>query len=202
MGMGQHAESEEGVIEKSSSEITIPAEIGPKRTPKLELRATEKVPHRGLQVPRPPFSQAPPRSLRKYITTGKKVKIRAMSSAGMSRKTICEVERITSEQFDLIMDDPSLDILDSKIVDETKKTLGAGFLQLSDLALQQAGSPEKLEKMNAFQSTIIAATAYDKFRLSENLSTQNISIQGIVAHLHNEKEELRKAREALIESLQ
>ena len=120
----------------------------------------------------------------------------------MSRKTICEVERISADQFDMIMEDPSLDILDSKIVEETKKTLGAGFLQLSDLALQQAGSPEKLEKMNAFQSTIIAATAYDIFRLSENLSTQNISIQGIVAHLHNEKEELRKAREALIESLQ
>ena len=200
--MAHSTVANEGVVEKSSSGIAVPAEIVPKRAPKLKLCATEKSPHYELQVPRPLSSQAPPRSLRKYITTGKKVKIRAMASAGMSRKTICEVERISADQFDMIMEDPSLDILDSKIVEETKKTLGAGFLQLSDLALQQAGSPEKLEKMNAFQSTIIAATAYDKFRLSENLSTQNISIQGIVAHLHNEKEELRKAREALIESLQ
>lgn len=184
-------------LEKSS--ITFPIESSrPVSRRKFDKnRSIRMEPQQGFAS----CTSIPEKPARQYITTGKKIKIRSMAKSGMKKKMICELEHVSPAQFEMIISDPSLEILDAQITEETRKTLGAGFLQLSDLALQQATNPEKLGKMNAFQSTIIAATAYDKFRLSENLSTQNISIQGIVAHLHNEKEELKKAREAVIESL-
>ena len=186
-------------VSSSPDSISIPVEIDAKLTKKFRAHKLEDpYPATGLNS----LTTKPIRGLpRKYLTTGKKIKVRAMMKARMDKKLICELEKISSDQYDLIMDDPALDIMDNVVNEETKKMLGSSFLQLSDLALQQATRPDKLEKMNAFQTTIIAATAYDKFRLSENLSTQNISVQGIVAHLQNEKEELRKARETLLESL-
>ncbi len=183
----------------SSETISLPAEIDTKFPKKFLERQKDPVyPQTGFTSPEVTTVKRPPRQ---YLTTGKKIKVRAMVKARMAKGLICELEKISSDQYESIMDDPALDIMDGTISDETKKMLGSSFLQLSDLALQHATRPEKLEKMNAFQNTIIAATAYDKFRLSENLSTQNISVQGIVAHLQNEKEELRKARETLLESL-
>lgn len=198
----QSERQSDSCIEKDTSPseaISIPVCID-KKFPKKFLSHKSEAPYpaTGLNS----LSKKPARGLpRKYLTTGKKIKVRAMMKARMEKKLICGLEKISSEQYDLIMDDPALDIMDNVVNEETKKMLGTSFLQLSDLALQQATRPEKLEKMSAFQTTIIAATAYDKFRLSENLSTQNISVQGIVAHLQNEKEELRKARETLLESL-
>jgi hypothetical protein len=65
------------------------------------------------------------------------------------------------------------DVMD--LVDERRLALGEQFSHLAHRALQSITDID-LEKMNAYQKTLISSISYDKHRLATGQSTQNFAV--------------------------
>lgn len=133
------------------------------------------------------------------LTTGKKLIVLAMLDAGVSVRDIELKERISSHSIRKIRDDARLREVasGSESMEQVRKSIGNSFYYLADVSLQKASQESRLNKMNSYQLTGIASLAYDKARLADGLSTENISIRGVVGHIQNEVGTLRKMRQVL-----
>lgn len=133
------------------------------------------------------------------LSTGQKLAILSLVRMGLTTKEIAFKEKVSPRTVGYIKADQHLNLLleNNKAMDITKKSLGNNFYLLADSAVTRAQDPEKLENMSAFQLAGIAGLAYDKARLAEGLSTENISIRGMVSHIQEEKNNLTALRERL-----
>jgi len=133
------------------------------------------------------------------LSTGQKLSILALTRLGLTTREIAFKEKVSERTIEYIKADEKLNLLldNNKAMETTKRTLGNNFYLLADSALTRAQDPEKLDNMNAYQLAGIAALSYDKARLAEGLSTENISIRGMVSHIQEEKNNLTALRERL-----
>lgn len=140
-----------------------------------------------------------PQQKKPPLSTGRKLMIRAMLDNGASIRQVAFQEHVHYTTVRKIKLDDSLKELmpESKAAEMTKKALGNSFYYLADASLQKASEEERLDRMSSFQLAGIAGLAFDKGRLAEGLSTENISIRGVVGHLQSERDSLRATREAL-----
>lgn len=134
----------------------------------------------------------------KTLTIGAKLLILKELEAGLSFNAICRTHLITREMIPIIKNDPLVIEAhqDSFADKETKRLLAKRFYDFVDVALSHI-SPEKLEKLNAYQLIMAAAVALDKARLVEGESTQNVTIRSVALNLNNTLEQLRERKTQL-----
>jgi hypothetical protein len=137
------------------------------------------------------------------LTTGKKIHIRALLDAGAPISSICRKQGVTRAQVKEIAESVLLsELSDGKLTSKTKEMLGANFYRGADIMLQEALRPEKVRRLNGKDAMIAAAVAFDKGRLSEGLSTENLSIRGVVGHFQEKIGEADALRNRLLEALE
>lgn len=135
------------------------------------------------------------------LSTGRKIVIRAMCATGMSFREVARREKISDSTVKKIWEDDELEELEPRYIEKTKEALGGRFVLLADRAITKAQEEERLDRMSAFQLAGIAGLSFDKHRVASGLSTENISIRGVVEHLRSEKDAARKIRERLESAL-
>lgn len=135
------------------------------------------------------------------LPTGKKIIIRAHIESGTPLRDICRREKVTKEQVYAIKRDTGLDHIHNSIVEKTKENLAGNFYTVADLALQEAMKPSKIARLSSRDGVLTAAIATDKGRLLDGLSTENLSIRGIVGHLKNQASEADALRQRILDSI-
>lgn len=109
----------------------------------------------------------------------------------MSRAQVLEIQG----------DQQLAELSDRRIVAKTKEILGGSFYMAASQLLQEATNPAKVRRLPADRAMVSAAIAFDKARLSEGLSTENLSVRGIVGHLEEKRREAEELRSQLLDSL-
>jgi hypothetical protein len=97
----------------------------------------------------------------------------------------------------LMKDERLNDLIDDGVAERTKKALGRGFYDLADRAVARASEDARLDKASAYQLAGIAGLSFDKARLHDGLSTENVSLRGVVEHHKDELGKVRQLREAI-----
>ncbi len=136
-----------------------------------------------------------------YISTGMKAQVFAMLKLGFTHEEAARRSDLPLTTINKLARDRDLLLMDDKVMAKTKELLGHRFYNLADMALQQAGDDFNMAQMNSYQATIMAGIAFDKGRLAENLPTANVTVRGIVNHLHEEGSRLDAAIERVSASL-
>ena len=90
--------------------------------------------------------------------------------------------------------------LDASTVEKVKKILAGKFYILCHRALENL-TPEKLAAASAYQLVGLAGLLYDKARLAEGLSTQNLAVRSVAVNLNADLQNLRTLKEKLFASL-
>jgi glutamyl-tRNA reductase len=127
-------------------------------------------------------------------TLGKKLAIHADILAGLSYREIALRNGVSISTVSYVKNDPSIaDINDPKVVELRKKAIANMFYFNVDRLLQSI-SDEDIKKMQPFQRFIASGMSLDKARLAEGLSTENISVKGVVATIASELEQMKKER--------
>lgn len=130
-------------------------------------------------------------------SVGVKSAIYSDYKAGKTWRVIAADYGIAAETLKSIIDDPLMrEIHDERVVDARKKSLTGLFYYISDIAFAGIG-PEELAKLNPYQRCLIGSIAFDKARLSENLSTENIAIRGVTGDLVVALKGIKTQREPL-----
>lgn len=112
-------------------------------------------------------------------------------------------ERMTRAQVLEIQADQTLaELSDRRVVAKTKEILGGAFYMASAQLLKEATNPDKVRRLPADRAMVSSAIAFDKARLADGLSTENLSVRGIVGHLEEKRKEADELRDALLHSLE
>ena len=142
------------------------------------------------------IDRSKPRKYRHFthLTTGRKLSIKALSAAGLSNREIARREKVSSSTVGAILLDKELDELEPQIIEKTAKMLGSRFVVLADRSITKAQEEKRLNRMSSYQLAGIAGLAFARHRVAAGLSTENLSVRGVVEHLTSEESELRKRR--------
>ena len=152
--------------------------------------------------PLDPFQAAPDTRQNGNISTAKRVFVFARLQSGHSVAKIMKEERLTRAQVIEIESDQALAALsDRRILAKTKEILGGSFYMAADQLLREATDPRKVARLPADRAMVSAAIAFDKARLADGLSTENLSVRGIVGHLEEKRKEAEELRAQLLDSL-
>lgn len=136
------------------------------------------------------------------FSVGKRVLVFAKLQSGHKIPRIMKEERMTRAQVLEIERDQSLaELSDRRITAKTKEILGSRFYMAASQLLEEATSPAKVRRLPADRAMVSAAIAFDKARLSEGLSTENLSVRGVVGHLEERRREAEELRSQLLDSL-
>lgn len=131
-------------------------------------------------------------------TTGRKLWALELIKSGMPYSRVqAETGISTGHLVRLTKDERLMDLTNDKVMERTKRSLASNFYWLADKASAKAGEEDRINKMSSFQLAGISGLAYDKARLADGLSTENISIRGMIDHIKGERDKVREMRESL-----
>lgn len=133
-----------------------------------------------------------------HISTGRKLFVLELLRAGLSHSQVAKQAGVGMATVSEIKHDERLrDVVDDGVAERTRKALGKVFYDLADRAATKAGREDKLEAASAYQLAGIAGLSFDKARLHDGLSTENVSLRGVVEHHKDELGRVQQLRQAL-----
>lgn len=135
---------------------------------------------------------------RSWMSTGKKLAIRAMLQHGMSEWQIAAMEGTSRSTVNAIRNDKRLDELNPALVATTKRMLSSRFYLLADKAVDRAGEDDRLEKMSSYQLAMIGAVSVDKARLMDGQSTENLAFKGVNEQVQTGLQDLERMKAMLL----
>lgn len=131
-------------------------------------------------------------------TLGKRLSIHADLQAGLGIRETARRHGVSPATVHAISKDTELaEMQDQAVVDARKKAMANYFDYNSDRALSTVDQA-KLNAMNAYQLTMIAAVSTDKARLLRDESTENVSVRGVVEHIQKEMLEISEKRRKIL----
>lgn len=134
----------------------------------------------------------------RWLSTGKKIAILAMLQNGIPAWQVAMMEGVSKTTVRSIELDPYLQQLKPEIVEGTRKMLASRFYLLSDKSVDKASDDEKMDKMSAYQLTMMAAVAVDKARLMDGQSTENLAVHNISDNIRSSSNEMDAMKASLI----
>jgi hypothetical protein len=132
----------------------------------------------------------------------KRIAIFTDIKAGIPYAEICVRHDVGKGTVSRISKDQQLqEMLDPRILELRKKHLAGLNYYVADISLSSITVGD-VQKLNALQRGILAATNVDKARLLEGQSTENISVRGTVEHYESELSDIKARKEALFAAMQ
>lgn len=126
----------------------------------------------------------------KRFNKPERLAIKAQYELGnVSKRQLARDNRCHPNTIDKIVNDKSLTILSPQEIDVAKRGIISQSLKVS-LASFLSITPEKLEKLNAFQNGVLGKLSFENARLGLNESTSNVSHRGFIDNLDEEKSKL------------
>jgi hypothetical protein len=133
---------------------------------------------------------------------GIKAAIYSDHRAGMTTREISYRYRVSARLVDEVIHDPQMfEMLDEGVAEHRKKSLMGLFYYIADIAFAGLGKAE-IMKLPAAQRATVGAIAYDKARLAEGLSTENVSIRGVLGDIRTTISDIRKRRGSTVDFTQ
>lgn len=122
------------------------------------------------------------------IPAGKAISIRAMLDDGFSYKKIMQELGVCAEVIATVK---KSEVLDEDYLERTKSRLTQKYYHLADSTLDFI-TPEKLESSSAPQLMTVSAIAFDKARLSDGLSTENLTFRNLATQISDDRHKISR----------
>lgn len=140
-----------------------------------------------------------PNRISKRYSFGYKLMVLARLQNGESINHISVTEGISKNTISVWRDDPELvQITNTKGIEQLKKNFSNAFYLKSATAMNYL-TPDKLQQTNAQSLAWISAVLFDKARLADGLSTENVSVRGIVDHFFSELDDIKRRKDLYID---
>lgn len=134
----------------------------------------------------------------KRLNKAERLAIRAQYELGnVSKNRLAKENKVHPNTIDNIIKDKSLTILSPKEIEMAKNGIISQSLKVS-LASFSAITPEKLEKLNAFQNGVLGKLSFENARLGLNESTSNVAHRGVISNIEDDKEKLMNKLNSLL----
>lgn len=125
-----------------------------------------------------------------------KVAAKALIENGHSRREVARQLNVSPNSVSEWVKDNRVEILPQKVTDQIKSSL-VGHAYKNAYRLQDSITEEKIAKATLQQTAVSFAVFIDKARLMENLSTQNVSYNGVLQNIENDRARLMERFAAL-----
>lgn len=132
------------------------------------------------------------------MSTGRKLVVKAMLESGLSYRQIAASENISLDTVHSIAYDPEIVELTPGLLDKTKRMLAGRAYLLADRSISKAGEEDRLDKMNAYQLTIMSSVMIDKARLMDGQSTENLALHTLSEQLQSGAKDIDNVKDMII----
>lgn len=132
------------------------------------------------------------------VSYARRLGIAAIAQAGMSSKDIALSEGVSERT---VCEIRSKEMFNPDTAAFARKNIANKFYNLVNI-ITDGISPAKIAAMSAYQLAGMAAMLYDKARLADGLSTQNLQMKSVAVNLNADLSEVRALKQKLLARLQ